>query len=188
MARNRAEDRVLFKESQNLGVESYDYITKSEDTENCIFISHKHEDEVAAKKIADYIMNIAKIDVYLDKNDSGLQHAVEIGNDKGIVSAIEKGITVSSHLLCLVSEHTKNSWWVPYEIGYAKKASKNINSLILKNNKEIPSFLTIENIIYGTKSLNDFLKKIKANSFKESNIIKHSDMEHPLDNYINWEK
>ncbi len=176
MARNRANDYAEFSnilESARL------------DTTYCIFISHKQEDSEAAKKIADYIIERAGVDVYLDQNDYGLQHAVRWGNDEQIVRYIERGLNKSTHLLCLISDKTKESWWVPYEVGYAKSSQKDILSLKLKNVTDIPSFLKIEKVLSGTRSLNSYLENIR-NPYNY--LISYSESKHPLDNYLNWKE
>lgn len=180
MARNRALDNEDIKK---FGLESQ----FSRDTEYCIFISHKHEDKKAAEVIADFIIKKANIDVYLDNRDNGLQQAVKEGNDKKIVEYIEKGISSSTHILCLVSDYTKNSWWVPYEIGYSKKAKVSINSLILKNTNDIPSFLKVENVYLGFKSLYDFLKNISTSLEKNFYGIDYS-TKYGLESYLEWNK
>ena len=56
-------------------------------------------------------------------------------------------------MLCIVSEKTKHSWWVPYEIGFGKSSNKDIASLLLKdfNLDGIPSYLYISEIIRELK-------------------------------------
>lgn len=104
-------------------------------------------------------MENAGIDVYLDIYDNELQNAANIGDPEIITAIIERGISTSTHAMCLVSEKTINSWWVPYELGYAKKSGKKISSLKLKGNIYLPEFLRIGEIIQGTKSLNEYMKK-----------------------------
>lgn len=187
MARNRAlENENIKKLYENLGLESL-YEKQYPDTKYCIFISHKHEDKKAAEVIADFIMNKANIDVYLDNRDNGLQQAVKEGNDKKIVECIERGIARSTHILCLVSDYTKNSWWVPYEIGYSKKAKVSINSLILKNTNDIPSFLKIEKIYPGFKSLYSFLKEISTKLEKDFYEI-DCFIKYRIEEYLEWYK
>ena len=84
------------------------------------------------------------MDIYLDLNDEGLQQATREQNVFKIVSHIEKALTTSTNILVLVTEKTKESWWVPYEIGYAKKGKKDIASLLLKNVYDFPDYLEIE--------------------------------------------
>lgn len=178
MARNRAEDFKKGSLFEKFGHENS--LLQKNNTEYCIFLSHKHEDKEAAEEIAEYIMKNADIDIYLDKYDDDLQRAVRNGDEKAIVKHIERGISKSTHVLCLISEQTKNSWWVPYEIGYAKKSSLKIASLKLKTVKDIPSFLKIEKIINGTSSLGKYLKEIQPNK----NIILSNDWWTPINKYL----
>lgn len=140
-------------------------------------------------------MEEADIDIYLDIKDPKLQIATAGNNHRDIVQHIEKGLSVSTHLLCLISSETRFSWWVPYEIGYAKKAGKNISSLKLSKTKDIPSFLNIEkfhNNIAGFKSyleqiLNPNLDEILPNSLKsdlERKILNKDVLEKHLSDII----
>lgn len=123
---------------------------------DCIFISHKYEDLDAAQKVADYIMDYG-IDVYLDDCDHNLQKAVAANNSEGIVACIENGLNWSTHILVLITENTRMSWWVPYETGYAKKGGKGIASLLLKEADEFPDYLKIETALNGFTDLTNFL-------------------------------
>jgi hypothetical protein len=177
MAINRAKPQYRMYES----VQIFSKIKDS--SEYCIFISHKSSDLEAARKIGDYIINNAKIDIYLDDNDKGLVDAVSREDDKMIVKYIEKALNRSTHLLCLISDQTRTSWWVPYEIGIAKAGSKNIASLKLKNITGVPSFLKIETVLMGIKSLNEYLEKINKSGVerKYSSLIPYYNIVHPLD-------
>lgn len=127
--------------------------------DKCIFISHKYEDLDAAREVAEYIMDYG-IDVYLDDRDDKLQQAVMNNDSKKIVSCIEDGIKNSTHILILVTEHTRMSWWVPYETGYAKMGEKGIASLLLKETKEFPDYLKIEECLNGFKDLTNYLEDL----------------------------
>lgn len=63
-------------------------------------------------------------------------------------------------MLCIVSENEK-SWWVPYEIGYGKRAENSVSTLLLKDVSDIPSYLTIGNLIRGIKSLNIYIASLQ---------------------------
>lgn len=126
---------------------------------NCVFISHKKEDEAAANAIGKYLMEQVGVDIYLDTKDVTLQEAVSEDNDKKIVDSIRSGIETSTHLLCLVSDETRLSWWVPYEVGSAASKGKEIATLKLKNVVDIPSFLKTEQVI---KTVNDFFNYTKT--------------------------
>ncbi len=178
------------------GNESYifnkSYSSASED-KPCIFLSHISIDKTAVKKIADYIMDKADIDVYLDIHDDELQRAVNRGDSVEITALIERGISNSSHAMCLISEKTIGSWWVPYELGYAKKSGKKISSLKLKGTIELPDFLKIGELIHGTMSLNNYIEKVirdykitKSYSTINESLESHSNSNHPLDDILDW--
>lgn len=123
----------------------------------CVFISHKKEDEAAAIAIGSYLTDIVGINIYLDTHDCILREAVSIENDRKIVESIQAGLKCSSHMLCLISDSTRLSWWVPYEIGFADKQDINIAVLKLKDVEDIPSYLKIKNILLNTE---DFLQYV----------------------------
>lgn len=129
-------DRLVFKNQIN------------NHKEKCVFISHKKEDEGAAIDIGRFLMEVVGVNIYLDVMDESLQTATQIDNDKWIVESIKKGLECSTHLLCLISENTHLSWWVPYEIGIADNKNIRIASLKLKSIDDIPSFLKIHPAFY----------------------------------------
>lgn len=171
----------------------------------CIFISHISIDKSAAIAIGEYIRK-AGFDIYLDIYDTELQSAVARNDDQKITESIEKGITYSTDILCLVSESTKSSWWVPYEIGFAKSQNQETNNknntistLITRDVEYIPSYLKVTNLLKGTKSLNKFLQDLahKENLIEKAytspspsapNLINNNAQNHPLDNYLNWQQ
>lgn len=172
-------------------------------TKPCIFLSHKSVDKDIVMKIGDYIMK-AGIDIYLDVNDLELQRADKMGDDKAVTQCIQKGIEESTHVMCLLSPKTVESWWVPYEIGYGEKANKEISSLKLKPLLEsgIPSYIKIRKCITNLQSLNAYLKEVwisyakyslkvfdydkmyEYSQYNEAAIIKESCYYHPLKDYI----
>jgi hypothetical protein len=127
---------------------------------SCVFISHKYEDLRAAKEIAACIMD-AGIDIYLDDNDNGLQSAVKNNNSYRIVECIENALMASTHILVLVTENTRESWWVPYEVGYAKKGTKEIASILMKDVDEFPDYLKIEKTMTGYEGFLDYINDIE---------------------------
>ena len=127
----------------------------------CVFISHKKEDEESAKAIGDYLMNQVGVDIYLDLYDIELKEAVSVENDRKIVESIKRGIGISTHLLCLVSDKTRLSWWVPYEIGIAGEHNKDITTLKLKGVEEIPSFLKTERVLRSVQDFFDYTRYLE---------------------------
>lgn len=161
----------------------------------CIFLSHISEDKAAVKAIGDYIMEKGNLDIYLDIYDDDLQTAVRNNDAQGITKFIERGLNSSTHLMCLYSETTVRSWWVPYEIGYGKRSNSEVSSLKLKGEVDLPAYLEVGIVLLGTESLNDYLEKIASHSrrsFKfesiNESLMSHTALPHPLDNYLDWNK
>lgn len=147
-----------------------------------VFLSHKSEDKDFVESIGNYFMN-AGIDIYLDKNDFKLQQAVNMNDSRRITECIQEGISKSDHILCIASEKTVGSWWVPYEIGYGKKANKGIASLLKKDIKYIPDYLQIEEIIDGIPGLNIFITRITTQ--RRMVLTEKYDFQASANDYIN---
>jgi hypothetical protein len=84
------------------------------------------------------------------------------------------------------------SWWVPYELGFAKKSGMPLATLRLKDTA-LPAYLEISEIIKGTDSLNRYLtgvkrdlrKSVTAGALTET-LLPGYTSRHPLDPYLNW--
>lgn len=141
----------------------------------CIFLSHKKEDKGACLEIGQYLSD-AGIDYYLDIYDEGLQIASNENDPQKITECLKNGIRLSTNMIVVLSEKTKNSQWVPFEIGYGhasivdktlnqqdSKSSLNLAFLTLKEISDIPipDFLRIAYPIRGIRSLNEYLERIK---------------------------
>ncbi|BAQ14690.1 hypothetical protein CBB2_2580 [Clostridium botulinum] len=161
----------------------------------CIFLSHRSLDKDAVEDIGKYIKSKG-IDIYLDKYDQNLQRADKEGNDKDTTECIQKGLKSSTHIMCILSEDTVNSWWVPYEIGYGEKIPIEISSLKLAEleEKEIPAFLRIRNCMMGRSELDNYLEKIiriyntltesEYKTYKNQKIMFEYASVHPLAKYL----
>jgi hypothetical protein len=138
-------------------------------------------------------MEKGDIDIYLDIYDERLQQAVAAENPQMVTKFVEEGLEQSTHVMCLVSRETVQSWWVPYELGYGKRAQKELSTLTIKGVVDLPHYLEISVILRGTKSLNEYLGRITSSVFKgilgesyRGGLISHSARPHPLDYCLNW--
>lgn len=167
----------------------------SDNVKPVVFLSHKSEDKDYVEKVGEYLQT-SGIDIYLDKYDPNLQCAVSQGNAKEVTKCIQDGIDNSDYILCITSESTINSWWVPYEVGYGKNANKKITTLIRKNVSYIPDFLKIERILEDISELNSFIEDItkshniplneyySLDKFASTGQIQTPSSNHPLANYL----
>ena len=142
---NRAinEDYCRFKNSY---LSNTNYFSSSDP---CIFISHKKEDKNKASKLANYIKD-SGIDVFFDANDENLNNPEVLKNPARVTAAINNALSKSTHMIAVVSNKTKKSWWVPYEIGFATKnnsGSESIRALFIKGfTQQTPEYLDIINL------------------------------------------
>lgn len=159
-----------------------------------VFLSHKSEDKEFVESIGDYFIN-AGVDIYLDKNDFKLQSAVNTNDPKRVTECIQEGISKSDYILCITSNNTVKSWWVPYEIGYGKKSNKEITTLVRKDVKYIPDYLQIEEIIDDISDINNFIKRITTKHYipltekydwqiASNDYINKSSSSHSLSKYL----
>lgn len=146
---------------------------KENRSKRCVFISHKKEDEKAAIEVGRFLMQQVGLNIYLDILDCVLQEAVSLENDKKIVESIQKGISCSDALLCIVSDRTKLSWWVPYEIGIAEYSKLYIGSIKLSKITDFPSFLKTQKTIDSISSFLDFISNVHNYGPTFSKFIKN---------------
>ena len=161
----------------------------------CVFVSHISSDIKAAIEIGKYVKSFG-IDIYLDVEDQDLQKAAQDQNHALITEFIDAGIFSSTDLLVIISEATKASWWVPYEIGFGKAQQLTLGALPLKSVR-LPSYLKLAKTISGFKSLDTYLEKIALRG-AGSDILKKTIVEmafgssslkkiagnHPMDPYL----
>lgn len=76
-----------------------------------VFISHKQEDSTLAMFVQ-YVFGQCHIDTYLDVLDSSIT-----GDGKALTEHVKQNLNSCTDLIVVMSEQTKTSWWVPFEIG-----------------------------------------------------------------------
>src|SRR5688572_20084136 len=99
----------------------------------CVFISYRLSDSEVAQHVAKFLMETAECDVYFSDNDAALMYALDTNNDLNIVQSIDAGIAEATHLLGIISNKTKGSWWVPYEFGACRIRKIEIALLLLED-------------------------------------------------------
>lgn len=94
-------------------------------------------------------------------------------------------------MLCVFSQNTLYSKWVPWEIGYGYDRT-NLSALTLKGitDAQLPEYLKTVPIIRGTKTLNEYISNIERKEeyrmFSEGLLLRNSESSHPLDDYLDW--
>lgn len=129
--------------------------------DKCVFISYSHVDRKSAIAVAEAIHN-AGVAVYLDAMDKRLGMAVSSNDDGAIVERIEEGVQQSTHLIGVISNATKGSWWVPFEIGAVRtiRGGDSISALILDEVDDLPSFIKVATVLETAPELTQWLADI----------------------------
>ncbi len=99
-----------------------------------IFISHKQEDAYSASRIAAELRRI-EVDCYLDLLDPEL---VQSGRE--LTNHIRNNLNNCTDIIVVMSEITKRSQWVPFEVGMAAQIHMP-TATFLKDSVDLPDFL-----------------------------------------------
>jgi hypothetical protein len=135
-----------------------------------VFISHSRRDKAKARDVA-RALKASKIDHYFDENDEELQLADEQGDHLKVVQCIENGLKACSHLLGIITENTKDSWWVPYEIGSATGRSRDCAHLIDKEVSELPSYIKAAKVLANKEALREWLPSERTKTARVSSLL-----------------
>ena len=128
------------------------------------------------------------MDIYFD------EYNTHIGGGDFIKSIkyIKAGIRRSSHMLCVLSQTALRSHLMPWEIGYGYDLLQVVGLTIKELSKsELPEYLQVVPILRGTKTLNTFIAntvgRVADSLIREQKMFSASDMNHPLDNILDWQ-
>jgi hypothetical protein len=90
-----------------------------------IFISHSTKDNESAQKVFYRLQYTHDIACYIDDMDKELE---KNRGKSSLTPLLVDRLRKCDTLLAIVTENTKESWWVPFEIGAAREMPKIITS------------------------------------------------------------
>lgn len=99
-----------------------------------VFISHKNTDQYIARRVLD-VLKSQGVDAYLDLLDNTIVYKGEL-----LTKHIKSKINECTDILVVMSEETRYSWWVPFEIGMATQKDLPTVSY-LQSGVELPDYL-----------------------------------------------
>lgn len=99
-----------------------------------IFISHKQEDALAANQIASELRAI-HVDYYLDLLDPSVTQS-----GRELTNHIRNNLNNCTDIIVVMSEITRYSQWVPFEVGMAAQIDMP-TATFLKDYVSLPDFL-----------------------------------------------
>jgi hypothetical protein len=114
-----------------------------------VFISHRTLDDAIARAVRDRLTYTHNITCYLDDLDRQVGAA-------NVTALIVKRLNDCTNLLALVTQNTRGSWWVPFEVGVARQAPRIITSYTNLAQGELPEFLTEWPVLRGESAIDKF--------------------------------
>ena len=130
-----------------------------------VFISHHKNDSELASKIH-FQLRLQNVDAYLDVFDNTL-----VSDSKLLTEHLKDLVRNSSDILVVMSESTRMSWWVPFEIGIA--ANQDLPTVTyLQNYVSLPEYLDYWPRL---KSMEDIPKYVKARNERMQEVRKNLD-------------
>jgi hypothetical protein len=144
---------MAFNAGRNLYLAEHAVAKAARTQQPCVFLSHRLADIDTARSVAAFLTNTVDCNVYSSENDASLKDALSVADHERVVQSIDKAIDLSTHLIGIISNRTKGSWWVPYEIGGSRRAQLSIALLMLEEVSELPSYLRIARLLRDSDDL-----------------------------------
>lgn len=139
-----------------------------------VFISHRTQDDEKAQAIATKLSQ-HNIKCYLDHFDPNA------ATTSRITELLVGKINQCTHLLALITSNTKDSWWVPFEIGVARQADRRITSYE-SSYVTLPEYLQEWPILKSSYDLDKFAEKYHKDKSSRPLFEKYSSWERSITN------
>lgn len=126
-----------------------------------VFISHSTPDDALARAVYSQL-DRKGINCYLDDLDAAAGAA---RGTPSITSLILERLERCTHLLAIVTSNTVRSWWVPFEIGVARRAPRVISTYTNLGLSPLPEFLREWPVLTGSSAVDEFAQLYRSQPF-----------------------
>ena len=130
------------------------------------FISHQKNDTGTATAIAERLKITHGIGIYLDCFDNAAVDGPALANH------LKNQMGKCNNLIAVVSEATKDSWWVPWEIGVASEKNYPLATYAVERTV-LPGYLKIWPYLRNNSELDVYAKDVKA-ELSKPNMLSES--------------
>lgn len=129
-----------------------------------VFISHQKNDSKLASDIH-FQLRLQNVNAYLDVFDDNL-----VSDSQALTEHLKNIVRDSSDILVVMSDNTKASWWVPFEIGIA--ANQDLPTVtFLQDYVSLPGYLDYWPRL---KNLSDIAKYVSARKNRMQEEVRKS--------------
>jgi hypothetical protein len=123
-----------------------------------VFISHSTADDALARTVYNQL-HAKGITCYLDDLDRA---AAAARGTTAVTTLILSRLESCSHLLAVVTTNTVRSWWVPFEVGVARRAPRAICTYTNLGLPPLPEFLREWPVLTGPSALDEFARLYRS--------------------------
>lgn len=123
-----------------------------------VFISHSTPDDALARTVYGQL-DRRGITCYLDDLDRAAGAA---RGTPAITSLILQRLESCTHLLAVVTNNTVRSWWVPFEIGVARRSPRVISTYANLGVSPLPEFLREWPVLTGPSAVDEFAELYRS--------------------------
>jgi len=131
-----------------------------------VFISHRTVDNVLAWQVYYRLYFHHNIKCYLDDLDK------EARTTESITKVILKRLEECTHLVAVITPNTEGSWWVPFEIGVARRAPRIISSFTSLSDYQLPEYLKEWPVLRGEDAIDTFARIYKAGTAQIGTLLR----------------
>lgn len=132
-----------------------------------VFISHRTADDTLARGIYYRLQQVHGIKCYIDDVD----RAARAADEKAITSLIVSRLVACTNLLAIMTENTRGSWWVPFEIGVARQAPRMITTFTNLQRPGLPEYLTEWPVLRGDQAVDTFARHYKQQQVTAQRVL-----------------
>lgn len=136
-----------------------------------VFISHRTQDDEIARKVFYYLYYHHDIKCYIDDFDEDAEVARE---EDRITDRILDQLERCTHLLALVTKNTEGSWWVPFEIGVARRAPRVISTFTNLYYWNLPEYLKEWPVLRGENELDKYARIYRDYKTETNQLLQES--------------
>jgi hypothetical protein len=124
-----------------------------------VFISHTTADNAIAGRVHRRLETIHAIECWIDDIDPAVAAS---RNSARITGLIIDRLERCTNLLAIVTANTRQSWWVPFEIGVARRAPRVISTFTNLPDTDLPEYVHEWPVLRGDSAVDTFASLYKS--------------------------